>query len=244
MIEDTEKSLPKKNNFKTRFLTTVILGPITLAMLLSGDPYSTLLVSIMATATLVEWTMIAKNHKTWLLSGYIYIAIAIFGLSFFLLNNQLFLSILLLTSWISDIGAYLVGSKLKGPKLAPKISPGKTWSGSLGGLIIGTLLSMIMFAYFFSHELISNSINLSFQDHVDITIKYLKSHLGSMTMISGFLIIVAQAGDLLESWAKRCFNIKDSGNLLPGHGGILDRIDSLLAIGFVMSFYIFYRYNF
>lgn len=234
-----EKFPLTKNNFKSRFLTTIILGPITLAMILAGYPYALVLFIIITAAALYEWVLIAKGDKIWLCGGLFYITIAMLGLGSCLLKDQFFLLILLLTSWISDISAYLIGSKLKGPKLAPKISPGKTWSGSLGGLIIGIPLSMILFAYYFSHDIIINIPNLFSLHNVNLTSKYLVSNSGLLFFLSGFLILIAQAGDLLESWAKRYFNIKDSGNILPGHGGILDRIDSLLAIGFVIFFTLF-----
>ena len=234
-----EKSLLKKSNFRLRFLTTIILGPMALVIIVAGYPYVIALFAIIMVISFYEWFSISKNSRLWLLSGFIYIACAMFGLGYYLLENSLLFIVLLLTSWISDISAYLIGSKLKGPKLAPKISPGKTYSGSLGGLIVGIPISMFMFAYVFSLDNLSSSISISFKHHIQITMKYLNIHLKSMFFLSTFLIIVAQIGDLIESWAKRSFKVKDSGNLLPGHGGILDRIDSLLAIGFVISFYIF-----
>ena len=104
----------------------------------------------------------------------------------------------------SDIGAYAVGRFFGGPKLAPSISPGKTWSGAFGGLIAALFVGL---GYeFLVTEMVS----------------------GQTYGATVFLGISAQCGDLLESWIKRRFGVKDSGSLLPGHGGLLDRLDGLL----------------
>lgn len=100
----------------------------------------------------------------------------------------------------NDTAAYFVGKTIQGPKLAPRISPGKTWSGLVGGLIIGSCT-----AYFLAPFLTPIRINLL---------------LCLMVSLSGHL------GDLLESAFKRYYGIKDSGNLIPGHGGVLDRLDA------------------
>jgi phosphatidate cytidylyltransferase len=118
------------------------------------------------------------------------------------LTNLLFL---LLLVWASDIGAYLAGRILGGPKLAPRVSPGKTWSGALGGLAAAVLMALLV--AWWSGE---------------------AAELWRVAGIAVGLGIVAQAGDLLESLIKRHFGVKDSGRLIPGHGGLLDRLDALL----------------
>lgn len=118
------------------------------------------------------------------------------------LANLLFL---LLLVWASDIGAYMTGRVLRGPKLAPRISPGKTWSGALGGLVAAIVAAVAV-------------ARLSGQP----------GSFGWVVCIAAGLGIVAQAGDLLESLVKRHFGVKDSGALIPGHGGLLDRLDALL----------------
>ena len=115
--------------------------------------------------------------------------------------NVLFL---LLVVWASDIGAYVVGRLLGGPKLAPALSPGKTWSGSVGGLVAAVLAGELA-----AHWLAPGA-------------------LGRAGLLAGLLGIASQAGDLLESGIKRRFGVKDSGHLIPGHGGLLDRLDGLL----------------
>jgi phosphatidate cytidylyltransferase len=117
--------------------------------------------------------------------------------------NVLFL---VLTVWAGDIGAYLVGRWVGGPKLAPRISPGKTWSGAVGGLIGGCLCGLVV------AQVVPGT-----------------SGDWRVIAVAALLGVVAQAGDLLESLIKRRFGVKDSGRTIPGHGGLLDRLDGLLT---------------
>lgn len=116
--------------------------------------------------------------------------------------NVLFLVLLV---WASDIGAYLVGRLVGGPKLAPAISPGKTWSGAVGGLAAAIGIGL------WAAEL-QGATNVLYA-----------------AAVAALLGVVAQAGDLLESFIKRRFGVKDSGRLIPGHGGLLDRLDGILT---------------
>jgi phosphatidate cytidylyltransferase len=106
---------------------------------------------------------------------------------------------LLLVVWATDIAAYLAGRLIGGPKLAPAISPGKTWSGAIGGLA-GALV-----------------------------VGWVAAPGGFGLAVAAALSVVAQAGDLMESAIKRHFGVKDSGKLIPGHGGLLDRLDGVLT---------------
>lgn len=117
------------------------------------------------------------------------------------------LGLILLVIWSTDSGAYLIGRKIGKRKLSPSISPNKTIEGSVGGTVLSALISGVFLIYYPLFE------------------SYL---LSLMFMI--FLSVMGQAGDLIESKIKREFNTKDSGHLLPGHGGILDRFDSTLLV--------------
>jgi phosphatidate cytidylyltransferase len=108
------------------------------------------------------------------------------------------------TVWATDIGAYVVGRTLKGPRLAPAISPNKTWSGFFGGLGFAVIAALCL----------SLALNASRPIQV--------------VALAVGLSLLGQGGDLFESAMKRRFGVKDSGNLIPGHGGMLDRIDALL----------------
>ena len=120
------------------------------------------------------------------------------------LANTLFLLSII---WASDIGAYVVGRLVGGPKLVPAISPGKTRSGAIGGLIAAVAAGLTIAACFSSD--------------------FSPSH---VVLKAIFLGLVSQAGDLVESAIKRHFGVKDSGAMIPGHGGLLDRLDSLLTV--------------
>lgn len=114
---------------------------------------------------------------------------------------------LLLTVWSTDSGAYLVGRKIGKTKLAPQISPNKTWEGSIGGTIVAVIVGIIFSVTGLIHYGILATI-----------------------LMTLFLSIAGQLGDLIESSLKRYYGVKDSGRILPGHGGILDRFDSLLLV--------------
>ena len=108
--------------------------------------------------------------------------------------------------WATDIGAFAVGRTLGGPRLAPRFSPNKTWSGLLGGVICAALVGG-------GTGLLLAAANLM-----------------PLIVLSGALAVVAQTGDLAESIAKRHFGVKDSSGLIPGHGGLLDRLDGMLTV--------------
>ena len=112
---------------------------------------------------------------------------------------------LLTVVWATDIVAYFAGRALQGPKLWPRVSPKKTWSGALGGLIAGAALGAL------------------------VAWGLARSALVPVLLLGVLVSVAAQAGDLLESAVKRRFGVKDASRLIPGHGGLMDRIDSLVA---------------
>jgi len=112
--------------------------------------------------------------------------------------------------WACDIGAFFTGRSLGGPKLAPVISPNKTWSGLIGGVVLAGLVAALL--------------------HIEYA---LPIHLALATPV---LAVFAQLGDLYESWLKRMAGVKDSGNILPGHGGVMDRLDGLVPVAPIAAF--------
>ena len=112
---------------------------------------------------------------------------------------------LLVLVWATDIAAYFAGRALQGPKLWPRVSPKKTWSGALGGLIAGAALGAL------------------------VAWGLAGSALVPVLLLGVLVSVAAQAGDLLESAVKRRFGVKDASRLIPGHGGLMDRIDSLVT---------------
>jgi phosphatidate cytidylyltransferase len=163
-----------------------------------------------------------KPLGAWLIFGNLYIIIASLSISQITnLHNyrQFFLWVLFLVC-SNDIGAYFFGKSLGGPKLARKISPNKTWSGFLGGFLSSLILSLYLIK---PMQIVPNIVC----NHVFLIVT---------------LIILSSIGDLLESWVKRVFGVKDSGSIIPGHGGLLDRLDSLLLVSIGLSVFIFFGF--
>lgn len=118
---------------------------------------------------------------------------------------------ILLVIWATDIGAYMIGRKIGKHKLYPAVSPNKTWEGSIGGILCAVIVAMIYLAIF------PNAVPSQYS-------------LVTMFILTIIFSICGEIGDLVESAYKRYYGVKDSGNILPGHGGILDRFDSLLFV--------------
>lgn len=153
------------------------------------------------------------NRPLLLAIGQLYIGMAFSSLAYLHTYDPSNITVLWIFGLVvcSDVSAYIFGSLIKGAKLAPFISPGKTWSGFIAAIIITFLVSYV----------VSSVVNI--KNILDISI------------FGAVVAIVAHAGDLMESGLKRYVNVKDSGNLIPGHGGILDRIDALMLVA-IFSF--------
>jgi phosphatidate cytidylyltransferase len=168
-----------------------------------------ILVGFVAAAAVIA-AMRGKNY--WLAGGILYAGLS--GISLTALRGAgdaglvgiLFIFAIV---WATDILAYFVGRAIGGPKLAPPISPGKTWSGAIGGTIAGVIAGCIVVAV--------AGFGLTF-GHV---------------VIAALLSIFSQIGDLFESFIKRRFGVKDSSRLIPGHGGVMDRVDGLVFACFL-----------
>ena len=156
---------------------------------------------LLAGAVIVWWLV----GGVLLASGILYVGLAVVALVWLRewpgADGRRAVFFVILVVWASDIGAYAAGRLMGGPKLAPALSPAKTWSGAAGGLVAAMVVGEIV------------------AGHVTI----------ATALFAGVLAIVCQAGDLLESAIKRHVGVKDSGRLIPGHGGLLDRLDGLLA---------------
>ncbi len=205
-----------------RTLSWVVLIPVSLFILYKGPPYSVVLGTLVALGILIEWMGLVKKYpgsKIFFgLIGTAYLTIAVASGLFMLAFNYRTAIGLLLIVWATDTAAFLGGSFLKGPKLAPSISPHKTWSGFLTGMVVGVGVGGVLSWYFLNWFIVARPLQSG--------------------ILLSLLVLTAQLGDLLESKVKRMCDVKDSGNLIPGHGGLLDRLDSFLAVAFFMAVFV------
>ena len=160
----------------------------------------------------------------WLLGGLTYVGLACFTLILF--SAPFFgmtPAILLIAGVIgTDVGAYFAGRSIGGAKIAPRISPSKTWSGLFGGMMGAGLMMVVIQAGIFAFR----GGNAGDGD------VYLAYGWARLMLTGAALAVVAQMGDFFESWMKRRAGVKDSGRLIPGHGGLFDRTDGLIAVAF------------
>ncbi|MBM7655129.1 phosphatidate cytidylyltransferase [Neobacillus cucumis] len=201
------------NGLLSMLFLWVIIFPRQYQHIISSFFYSKTEIAIICILLLLAYTVVTKNRFTFedvsfsILSA-IYVGI---GFYFFIETRQagivyVFYSLFLI--WATDSGAYFVGKAMGKNKLWPEISPNKTVEGSLGGVICAVIVGVLF-------SLFSTTIPASLVTMMGITV---------------VLSVFGQIGDLVQSAFKRHFNVKDSGNILPGHGGILDRFDSLLFV--------------
>ena len=151
--------------------------------------------------------------------GVIYLAPAAICLAWLRLTHQgqWWTLMAFLVTWAADIGAFAVGSALKGPKLWPRFSPNKTWSGFFGGLACAALTGVLIAA--------PSALDIALPR---IAMPAFDLNLWAAGLIGLMVGLATMAGDLWESMLKRRFGVKDSGDLIPGHGGLLDRVDGLM----------------
>ena len=149
----------------------------------------------------------ATEPRIWAVAGFLYAAAAQVAALLVRLDQAKGLSALilvLLVVWATDIGGYFAGRAIGGPKLWPRVSPKKTWAGAIGGFVASLL----------------------------VAIGFSASDLGKtlpLVILAAMLSVAAQFGDLFESAIKRRFGVKDSGHIIPGHGGVMDRLDGFVA---------------
>ena len=243
-----------------RVASAAVLIPVVLAALWAGGAWFLLLIAVVGVAMAYEWTTIvhARNatqfvlHAAAALSGAIlvpnigipitllvillllllqsylvrsaqagpwsylgipYVALPPVALMALRADPQLGLAAMIwlfAVTWAGDIGAYFVGRMVGGPKLIPAISPNKTWAGAVGAVLVSTLVAAVL-------------------------ARVLTGAIVMPALLGAVLSIVAQAGDLFKSLLKRRHGLKDSGDLIPGHGGIIDRVDGLVAAAVAAS---------
>ena len=197
--------------FEKRILSSVILIPIAIFFIIQGSVFFLFFLSISFLATSYEWIKMSKKNNFLKLLGIIFLLYS-FYTAFEIREYKNFKYFLFIVTVciFTDIGGYIFGKIFKGPKLT-KISPNKTYAGVFGSFLLSLMAGLIYINYFGKNE-ITNSDNLFI--------------LFSILFIS----LISQIGDLVISYFKRKAKLKDTGKILPGHGGLLDRIDGLVFV--------------
>ena len=210
------------SEFLKRLLSSIILIPLIFYVLISGTFLFNIFILICFLIANYEWYILSKD-KIYSFFGYIFITISFY--TFFKLKNDFDLGLIILILLIcisTDIGGYLFGKIFKGPKLT-KFSPKKTYTGMIGSFLLPIFLLFII-------SYLSFAFNGLYNFNSEILI---------FTLL---LSAVSQLGDIFISYFKRLAKIKDTGNIIPGHGGLLDRIDGMI---FAIPFsYILIKNNF
>jgi phosphatidate cytidylyltransferase len=204
------------NDLLVRIISGVIMIGVALAAAFEGRDFYALFVAALATVMFWEWRQLTREWGLrWAIGGFAYAAIPAIALVWIRLVEPAdqFPNLLLwvfIVTWATDIGAYFVGRAFGRTKLAPSISPNKTIAGLYGGVAAATLLGGAWVLYRdLGHALI---------------------------VLAPVFAATAQGGDLFESWLKRQAGVKDSSHWLPGHGGVLDRLDGLVPVAVLTVF--------
>ena len=194
-----------------RIISAAVLGPIAIAAAYFGGWPFAVFWAAAAAAVLWEWTKLVTG-LIWTMAGIGYAGIMLLAPLLLRADNTygfLALTLLFAIVWTTDILGYFAGRAIGGPKLLPAISPKKTWSGAIAGTLGAMIVAVLVANYF-------GAFNTT-----------------AIALIALLLSIMAQLGDLLESWVKRRFGAKDASHLIPGHGGVMDRLDGFWAAALV-----------
>ncbi len=207
-----------------RMISALLLAAVLLGDLWLGSWWYLALLLIGGVLVLREFvrlvwkmTSVTGLRILWVVFGVIYVTLAVHGLwqvRALPAAGLLMAAWLFLVVWATDVGAYVFGRTIGGPKIAPAISPSKTWAGLLGGAVFVMLTMYIM-----------------------AMIEGLGRQSLAFALYGIPLAVMAQAGDFFESWMKRRAGVKDSGTLIPGHGGLFDRVDGLLPVAIVFPWW-------
>ena len=237
----------KKSDLPVRAASAAVMLVVAGTALWLGGWVWTALVVAVALGVLWEWWGLISRFVpsvagriVWMLGGLFYVGLATFMFDVLRLDPATgwpMLLIVLLGVVFTDVGAYFSGRAIGGPKIAPKISPSKTWAG-LGGGMIGASVGIYFALYIAASDKFTAAVNsaarLGPDDTTVVSLGQLPSVWGCL-QLGAMLAIIAQSGDFFESWMKRRAGVKDSSHLIPGHGGLFDRADGLLAVMFAIG---------
>ena len=208
--------------FEKRLLSSLILIPIAVFFIIQGSVFFVFFLSLFFLATIYEWIKMTKKDNFMKIFGIIFLFIS-FYTAFYIREQSgfnFFLFIIIICIF-TDIGGYVFGKIFKGPKLT-RISPNKTYAGVIGSFLFSTIAGLIFLKYV-------DDIGFENTDQLPVLFVIL------------FISFISQIGDLIISYFKRKAKLKDTGKILPGHGGLLDRIDGLIFV--LPSIYLLYFIN-
>ena len=197
---------------KQRIISSIIIIPLSLFFIIKGSVFFTLFLIILFSIASFEWLKMAKK-KELKFFGIFFLLLSFYSV-YLIRDRGLYEFLMILIICITtDIGGYVFGKTFKGPKLV-NISPNKTYSGVIGGFLMSIIVAYL--------------INLNFNNYFEESQNF---HDDLYLILAVFLVSsVSQIGDLIISFFKRASNLKDTGNLFPGHGGLLDRIDGMIFV--------------
>ena len=212
----------KASDLPMRVLSAAVMIAVAIAAVVAGDPWLDGFIALVALATFVEFVRLVLKATAKLpfrilavLAGAVYIGSAGYVLA--QLPVPMIIGVIGAVIFV-DSFAYGFGRTLGGPKIAPKISPSKTWAGLLGG-VVGASLWLVIFVYVAARQ-VSGANTMGFE----------AGEVGMLVLMGAAIAVAAQSGDFFESWLKRKAGVKDSSNLIPGHGGFFDRTDGIIPV--------------
>ena len=227
-------AVKKKSDLPIRIVSAIVLLAVLAAALWYNDPWKMWLIVVAATICFVELVLLVVKatpnipfRLAGILAGAAYIGVAALAMNYLPLH---FFGAAVGAVVFTDVFAYFAGRAIGGPKIAPSISPSKTWAGLIGGMI-GAGLFMIFFGMLFYGIQFGAS---TASELWDIGMEFW-GELRMLAIIGAGLAVLAQMGDFLESWLKRKAGVKDSSRLIPGHGGVFDRIDGMLPVSIAVA---------
>ncbi len=198
------------NEFRKRLITSLILIPTSIFFIFKGSIFFIFFLGTLFLATTYEWIMMSKKNNLLKFLGIIFLIFSFYTAFEFRVNEDYKNFLFIVTICIlTDIGGYIFGKIFKGPKLT-KISPKKTYTGVFGGFLLPLIAGLVVYQYQYTDEIVTEGLYF--------------------LIIILFISLISQIGDLIISYFKRKTKIKDTGKILPGHGGLLDRIDGMIFV--------------
>ncbi|GGD89421.1 hypothetical protein GCM10011515_06380 [Tsuneonella deserti] len=220
----------RKSDLPVRLASAVIMLAVAIAALVIGGRVFETFVVLVALAAFVEFILLvvkATPNIAYRLAAIIAGALYFGAAAGVLAGAGDFLIVLIVGVTIfTDTFAYFTGRAIGGPKIAPAISPSKTWAGLLGGMI-GAALWVVLWVVAIDGGIVG--------PRFDLGLPLMAENLGLAALLGAGLAVLAQAGDFFESWLKRRAGVKDSSRLIPGHGGVFDRIDGMLPVAIAVG---------